>query len=520
LCLSGAAAERVVVQSRAAPTVRYIGDIPVFNYDMAFGGQASLSEMSSIDQEWNVFVKPGTTGGQVQQMCNSNKNGCHIVGHKFMQMRGNVNDLEVVIQESGGAVEFVEPDGEVDEVPEVPEAEEVGVQAATWGLNRIDADCRGNRGAGVFIYVQDTGVRYKHSEFGSRASSVLDLSTGKGIKECNGNRKCALDRRGHGTHCAGIAAGETYGVAPAAWIRGVKTLRDNGPGERSWQYEAIDWVAVNGDRPAVLSMGVGDSRVFPGWNSAIDAAVDAGVVVVVVAGNDGRDGCQFSPGSNAKAITVGATTSLDTRASFSNYGSCTNIWAPGSDVVSTSHRCNDCSDTLSGTSFAAPHVSGAAALILSAAPTKTASDVMQQLLDDAYLHVLSDLRFGDTNALLCVAEYGAPPTPTPQPTPAPLPGNWAVFGSGCEENGPCVQSLNFPSNYGNNEVCQIVLYGTVNISVEWIETEYRRDYFWVGAVGFNRFSGDEGLPSGEYSGEFTWSSDRSRTYPGWKLCKN
>merc|ERR1719414_250074 len=110
--------------------------------------------------------------------------------------------------------------------------------------------------------------------------------------------------------------------------------------------------------------------------------------------------------------------------------------------------------------MACPHVSGGAALVLEANPSMKASAVLQQLLDDAYLNVLSDLKFGDTNALLCVAEGGAPPTPTPQPTPAPPPGNWAVDGSGCVEVGNCVQSVNHPGNYGNNQQCNVVLYVT------------------------------------------------------------
>merc|ERR1719415_411787 len=176
--------------------------------------------------------------------------------------------------------------------------------------------------------------------------------------------------------------------------------------------------------------------------------------------------------------------STDARSSFSNYGSCTDIWAPGSSVLSAGHTSDTSSRSLSGTSMACPHVSGAAALVLEADPTKKASAVIQELVDTAYLNVLSDLKAGDTNALLCVAEGGAPPTPTPQPTPAPPPGTWTVTGSGCTQSGNCVSSLNHPGNYGNNQACQITLYGDVSISVNAFDTESRYDFLTMGGGSY------------------------------------
>merc|ERR1719203_1072157 len=137
--------------------------------------------------------------------------------------------------------------------------------------------------------------------------------------------------------------------------------------------------------------------------------------------NSNSDSCRFSPAFVPSAITVGSTTSTDARSSFSNYGSCTNIWAPGSAVVSAGHTSDTSSRSLSGTSMACPHVSGGAALVLDADPSKKSSAVLAELLDTAVLNALTGLRTGDTNALLYVGAGGPPPTPEPVPTPAPPP---------------------------------------------------------------------------------------------------
>merc|ERR1712113_1271270 len=176
----------------------------------------------------------------------------------------------------------------------------------------------------------------------------------------------AADVQGHGTHCAGTAAGTVYGVAPSAQTRSVKVLSDQGSGAWDWSYQALDWLATSSVRPAVASMSLGGNGVVAGMRDAVDAAVNSGVVVSVAAGNSNADACGFSPAYVPSAITVGSTTSTDARSSFSNYGTCVDIWAPGSNVVSASHLSDTGTTSLSGTSMACPHVSGAAALILGA----------------------------------------------------------------------------------------------------------------------------------------------------------
>ena len=155
--------------------------------------------------------------------------------------------------------------------------------------------------------------------------------------ECKGDVNCAADRQGHGTHCAGTAAGETFGVAPSASARCVKVLSDQGSGSWSWSYGALDWLATNQARPAVASMGLGRAGTQQAMTDAVYAAVNAGVTVVVAGSNENSDACRISPAFVPSAITVGSTTSTDARSSCTNYGSCTDIWVPGSWVVSASH---------------------------------------------------------------------------------------------------------------------------------------------------------------------------------------
>jgi len=230
----------------------------------------------------------------------------------------------------------------------------------------------------------------------------LDMTSGSPV-ECNGDLNCATDVQGHGTHCAGSAAGDTVGVAPSANIRAIKVLGDNGSGSWSWSYAALDWLANNqAVRPAVGSMSLGGSGTQQAMRDAVDAAVNAGVTIVVAGGNSNSDSCGFSPAFIPSAITVGSTDSNDRRSSFSNYGACTNIWAPGSDVYSAGVRSDDAYSTFSGTSMACPHVAGGAALVLEANPLMKASAVLGDLIENARKDSISGLSGGDNNVFLWV----------------------------------------------------------------------------------------------------------------------
>jgi len=418
--LAGVEGSRIA-RKRGSTSSKFIAGVPVLNYHTAYGGAGSFGELEEAEQEWVVMLRPGTSAPQIEQMCYMNKKGCNLVGHPhggvpFLEMTANEKDLESVLGASNGAAKYVEPDSEVYMIPEI----EADVQAATWGLNRVGADQRGRSGSGATVFVLDTGVRVTHQEFNDRAASALDMTSGSPV-ECNGDLGCATDAQGHGTHCAGTAAGESFGVAPSAQVRSVKVLGDNGSGSWSWSYSALDWLATSQVRPAVASMSLGGQGTQQAMADAVDAAVNSGVVVVVAGGNSNSDACRFSPAFVPSAITVGSTDSRDRRSSFSNYGACTNIWAPGSSVLSASHTSDTGSRSLSGTSMACPHVSGGAALVLEASPSMKPSAVLAQLTADATKDAISDLKSGDVNVLLFVGEGGAPPTPPTEAPPADCP---------------------------------------------------------------------------------------------------
>lgn len=243
--------------------------------------------------------------------------------------------------------------------------------SATWGLDRIDqrpAQLDGRyqyarTGVGVSVYIVDTGIRYSHSEFGGRASIGFDAFGGDGT-DCNG----------HGTHVAGTVGGRTYGVAKAVALRSVRVLNCTGSGSYSGVIAGLDWIANYAARPAVVNMSLGG-----GASTALDSAVSrmsrAGITVVAAAGNANSDACNVSPARAADAITVGATDKTDTRASFSNYGSCVDLFAPGVGITSGIHTADDAEATLNGTSMAAPHAAGAAALFLERHPMASPGEV-------------------------------------------------------------------------------------------------------------------------------------------------
>jgi len=407
---------------------KFVAGVPILNYHLAYDGQQNLAQTENLKQDWTVVVNPGVTDEQVAALCKLSE--CKAVGHPssggvpFFEVSCTESELDELMQQAKGVAKYVEPDSTVYAIPEI----DATAQAATWGLNRIGADQRSGGGAGATVFVLDTGIRTTHNDFTGRASPGADVSSGS-LVECNGNLNCAADRQGHGTHCAGSAGGNTYGVAPSAQVRSIKVLSDQGSGSWSWSFSALDWLATSSVRPAVASMSLGGSGRITAMKDAVDAAVSGGVTVVVAGGNENSDACNYSPAYVPSAITVGSMTSSDSRSYFSNYGTCVAIWAPGSSVVSASHTSDSGTSTKSGTSMACPHVSGGAALVLGRDGSKSPSAVLSDLMANAERNAISDLRSGDTNALLNVAGEGAPPSPAGCPS---------EFSTGPDSDGDCM----------------------------------------------------------------------------------
>lgn len=310
------------------------------------------------------------------------------------------------------AVRYVEEDAPVHAI---------AVQSnATWGIDRVDSPTGTDGqyeynfdGSGVHAYIIDTGIRQAHQEFTGRIGAGYDsVDNDTNPEDCDG----------HGTHVAGTVGGTVYGVAKDVTLHGVRVLNCSGSGTISGVVAGVDWVAANAISPAVgnMSLGGGASTTL---DNAVSGAVAADVVMVVAAGNSNTDACTQSPAREADAVTVGSTTNSDQRSSFSNYGSCLDIFAPGSSITSAWFTSNSATNTISGTSMAAPHVAGIAALYREENPSANAAATVTGILNNATTGVVGNAGPNSPN-LFAFSLFGgsAPPPPPPPPPSAPCSG--------------------------------------------------------------------------------------------------
>lgn len=308
---------------------------------------------------------------------------------------------------------YVEQDQEFRAITNTPNPQP---NPPSWGLDRIDqrswttpsqSYAFAATGKGVTAYIIDTGIDFGHPDLEGRASTGIDeITSGGSAADCNG----------HGTHVSGTVGGATYGVAKDVNLVAVRVLDCSGSGSTSGVAAGIDWVTANAKRPAVANMSLGG-----GASSTLDAAVtnsiNSGVTYAIAAGNGNflgiaQDACTTSPARVGPAITVSATDNTDTKASWANYGACVDIFAPGVNITSAWWSSSgQTQNTISGTSMAAPHVAGAAALYLETNPEATPATVAAALVNNATAGVVKNPGSGSPNRLLYTGSEQAPPPP-------------------------------------------------------------------------------------------------------------
>ncbi|MCE6998100.1 S8 family peptidase [Saccharothrix sp. S26] len=325
--------------------------------------------------------------------------------HALRGFAVNASEREARRLAADPAVRSVSQDGLVQAVDTQP-------NPPSWGLDRIDqrdlplnsSYSYDTAAANVRAYILDTGIRTTHSTFGGRASWGYDAVDGTNT-DCNG----------HGTHVAGTVGGSQYGVAKGVQLVAVRVLNCAGSGTFAQVISGVDWVTANAVKPAVanMSLGAAASAATAPLETAVRNSIASGVTYALASGNSSSDACGFSPALVREAITVNASTNADARASFSNYGTCTDVFAPGQNITSSWHTGDTATNTISGTSMASPHVAGAAALYLATHPGDAPATVQAALVNAATPDKITGPGAGSPNRLLYTgATTGGPSTVT------------------------------------------------------------------------------------------------------------
>lgn len=411
-------------RGKRVPGSDHPADLPDYETESARVGNPNAGE--PVPDTYIVVFKPGLASPKDTEKDLVAKNAAKVrfsYGHALAGFAAVIPPDRIDNVRSHPNVAYVEQDRFVG-------PEDIVTPAPSWGQDRIDQRNLPlsnsyndfNEGAGVHAYVIDTGVRRTHVEFGGRIGNGYDAITAGGT---------ANDCNGHGTHVASTVAGTTYGVADKATVHPVRVLDCNGSGSNASVIAGIDWVRANAIKPAVANMSLGGTA-SSSLDTALNNAITAGITFVVAAGNSNANACNYSPARVPAAITVGATTNTDARASFSNFGTCLDIFAPGQNITAGWSTGDTAINTISGTSMASPHVAGAAALFLNANPGATPSTVRAALVNNSTFNKITAAGTGSPNHLLYTAFLPGGTTPTPEPPPTPPPATNGVVNPGFE----------------------------------------------------------------------------------------
>jgi subtilisin family serine protease len=350
-----------------------------------------------------VVLKDGGAAVPAQVKALAGKHGATVrktFSHALRGFSATMSETQAKALARDPAVKFVQPNV-------IHRVSATQTNPPSYGLDRIDQRNRpvnsaytyNTTASNVHAYIVDTGIRTTHNDFGGRATSGFDAIDGGAADDCHG----------HGTHVAGTVGGTAYGVAKGVRLVAVRVLDCEGSGTTEQVVAGIDWVTANAVKPAVANMSLGGGA-DTALDNAVRRSITAGVSYAIAAGNGflgiiALDACTQSPARVAEALTVSATDSSDRKASWANRGTCVDVFAPGINIPSTWNTSNTATNTISGTSMAAPHVAGAAALFLANNPSATPAQVHAAVVNNATTGVVTSPGSGSPNRLLYTANF-------------------------------------------------------------------------------------------------------------------